>query len=375
MKKILYLLILTFVSVYTAFGQSKYNWLPQNSWAVGFGGIYDRYVSTNTAVKGNTGGAYLSIQRNFSEHVGIRVSGEYLHFKGLNGGAYIRNDTYAGNFDLLYYLAPVEPISPYISVGAGGMLYKVKNSPNANLNKTKADYKVNLGFGAEWNLGKDWKVNTELAYSSVATSNFDGLPGTNSGGIMGGNTDTYMSFNFGFMYYFDKGPRSHLNDIYDGIGNTDYSRIEDIVKKYATQPTEVDYNRIADIVKNNQPVSSQAAPVSSNWVLIGVNFDFNKATLRPESIPVLYNSAEILLTHPEIKVEIQGYTDNIGSEKANQRLSLERANTVKNFLVAKGVDASRITTTGMGESNPIMSNKTAEGRALNRRIEFKVLNK
>ncbi len=376
MKRLLYVIILTIFSMfYSTYAQGLYNWLPQNSWAVGFGGIYDRYVSTNTSVSGSTGGAYISIQRNFSEHVGVRFSGNYLHFKGFLGGNPIRNDVYAGNFDLLYYLVPVEPISPYLSIGAGGMIYKLKNSPNADLNKTFSDYKLNLGFGAEWNLGKNWKVNSEISYSSVPTSKFDGVYGTNFGGILGGSTDSYMSFNVGFTYYFAKGERSHLNDEYDGVSAVDYNRIENIVKEYATKPTEVDYNRIADIVKNNQPVSAQPAPSEANWVLIGVNFDFNRASLKPESVPVLYNAAEILLTHPNIKVEIQGYTDNIGSEKANQRLSLERANTVKNFLVAKGVDASRITTAGMGEADPIMSNKTAEGRALNRRIEFKVLNK
>ena len=373
MKNLFYLLLLTFVCVYSSVNaQGKYNWLPQDSWAVGFGGIYDRLVSTNTSYNGNTGGAYLSIQRNFSEHVGVRVSGNYLHFKGNLVGGTVRNDTYAGDVDLLYYLVPVEPISPYISVGVGGMIYKVKGSPTASLNKSFADYKLNMGFGAEWNLGKDWKVNSELAYSSIASSKFDGAYGTNSGGILGGTTDSYMSFKVGFTYYFAKGAKSHLNDEYEGVSAVDYNKIEDIVKQYATKPTEVDYNRIADIVKNNTPKVESAPAMSNKWVLIGVNFNFNSATLKPESIPVLYNAAEILLTHPDIKVEIQGYTDNIGSKKANQKLSLERANSVKNFLVAKGVDASRMTTVGMGESNPIMSNKTAEGRALNRRIEFKV---
>ena len=379
MKKIMYSFCTFFVIFsITSYAQtiSRYDWLAQNSWAFGFGGIIDRYVSTNTTVTGfgNLGG-YLSIQRNFSEHVGVRLNGSFLQFDGKVGAVKVTNTTLAGNFDLLYYLAPVEPVSPYLGVGVGGIAYTVKNSPTASLNKSDTDYKLNLSFGAEWNLGKNWKLNTELGYSTVPTSKFDGAYGTNSGGLLGGNTDTYMTMNVGLLYYFAKGERSHLNDEYEGVSAVDYGKIEDIVKKYQTQPTEVDYNRIEDIVKKNTPTVVGGAPAPSNWVLIGVNFDFNKSTLRPESLPILYNSAEILLNHPEIKVEIQGYSDNVGSEKANQKLSLARAQAVKNFLVAKGISSDRLTTVGLGSANPIMSNKTAEGRALNRRIEFKILNK
>ena len=377
MKKLFYFFLVTFISLYcSANAQSKYDWLSQNSWNFGFGFSYPKYISYNTYSNDKLGsqlGAFLSIQRNFTEHVGVRAEGNYLYMKDTRDN--IKNSVLEANFDLIYYLVPAEYISPYLGVGVGGFLNSITGSKVANLNKSHLDYQMNLLFGAEWGLSQDWKIKTELDYHTTASSSFDGAYGTTGNGLLGGIYDSYMTFDVGAVYYFGKGPKSHLSDMYEGVGAVDYGRIENIVKNYATKPTEVDYNRIEKIVKENEPVSAQPAAVSGNWVLIGVNFNFNSATLKPESIPVLYNAAEILLTHPDIKVEIQGYTDNIGSEKANQRLSLERANTVKNFLVAKGVDASRITTAGMGESDPIMSNKTAEGRALNRRIEFKVLNK
>ncbi|MHB1686584.1 MAG: OmpA family protein [Ignavibacteriaceae bacterium] len=373
------LLSLSLLLVGNSFAQtmpSRYDWLPQSSWAFGFGGIFDRYVSTNTEIKGpgNFGG-YLSIQKNYTEHVGLRLGASYLHLEGKAGAPLttITNNSFVGNFDLLYYLAPVEPVSPYLGVGFGGVYYTLKNSPIAELNKSFFDYQVNLTFGSEWTIAADWKLKTEFGYHTVPSSKFDGVYGTNSGGILGGNTDSYMTFEVGFLYYFHKGPQSHLSDMYDGVGTVDYGKIEDIVKKYQTQPTEVDYNRIEDIVKKNTPTVVGGAAAPSNWVLIGVNFDFNKATLKPESLPILYNAAETLLQNPDVKVEIQGYTDNIGSEKYNKKLSLERAETVKQFLVAKKVAASRLTTIGLGAENPIVSNKTAQGRGLNRRIEFKVI--
>ena len=79
------------------------------------------------------------------------------------------------------------------------------------------------------------------------------------------------------------------------------------------------------------------------------------------------------MKNPDVKVEIQGHTDNIGSDRYNQKLSLQRAETVKNFLIAKGVAADRLTTVGYGKTKMIMDNKTEQGRGLNRRIELKII--
>ena len=107
-------------------------------------------------------------------------------------------------------------------------------------------------------------------------------------------------------------------------------------------------------------------------VLMGVNFDFNSAKLKPESYPILYHAAQIMLENPDITVEVQGYSDNIGSEKNNIKMSQMRADAVKNYLVARGISADRISSAGYGSANPIGDNKDAAGRAMNRRIEFKV---
>ncbi|NPV14357.1 OmpA family protein [candidate division WOR-3 bacterium] len=105
--------------------------------------------------------------------------------------------------------------------------------------------------------------------------------------------------------------------------------------------------------------------------LKGVYFEFGKATLRTESYPALMEAAQIMKDNPDILVEIQGHTDNIGSDKANQILSEKRAYSVMNFLVQYGgIDPKRLTAKGYGESRPIASNDTDEGRQLNRRVEF-----
>ena len=102
-----------------------------------------------------------------------------------------------------------------------------------------------------------------------------------------------------------------------------------------------------------------------------IKFDFDKATLRPESYPVLDGVYEALRGNPGLAVEIQGHTCAIGTDEYNMGLSQRRANTVLKYLKDKGISASRLTAKGFGESQPIDSNKTKEGRANNRRVEFK----
>lgn len=363
----------------TSFSQnSKYDWLPQDSWSFGFGGLYPRYVSSNLYwVEGPQHfGAFASIQRNFSEHVGLRLEANYLQMGAHANsptGKYIKNKLFGGNLDLLYYFAPSEPISPYFGIGVGGYTHTIEGSPVATLNDSQLDYQFNFDLGAEWTVSADWKIKTEVNYFSSASSSFDGMPGTNSGGFLGGQYDSYMTFQVGAVYYFMKGEPSHLNDLYNGIETkVDYGKIESIVEKYSAKPTDVDYNRIEDIVKK---YANSGNTSGDRWALLGVNFEFNKATLTSESYPILYNAAEVLLTHPSVKVEIQGYTDNVGGEAYNKKLSEKRAETVKNFLVAKGVAASRLTTVGFGEADPIVDNNTPSNRALNRRIEFKIISR
>jgi OmpA-OmpF porin, OOP family len=361
------------------FGQStKYDWLHQDSWNLGFGFTYPRYVSTNLNGEdiGNYG-LFLSIQRNFTEHMGFRLQGNYLHIKdkySTNTISIIESNILLGSLGLLYYFSPCEPVSPYAGFGAGGVDYKVKNSPVV-ADESKLDYELSAFMGAEWRIGENWKLKTELAYHTAASGHFDGVYGTTAGGLLGGRGDTYMTFDLGVLYYFGYGEKSHICEIYDGItAKVDYDKIEEIVKRYQVQPADVDYSRIEDIVKRYKSMSASTGNVpQENWVLIGINFDFNKATIKPESIPILYNTAEILLKNPDVKVAIQGHTDNIGSDRYNQKLSLQRAETVKNFLVAKGVAADRLTTVGYGKTKMIMDNKTEQGRGLNRRIELKII--
>jgi len=103
-----------------------------------------------------------------------------------------------------------------------------------------------------------------------------------------------------------------------------------------------------------------------------VLFDFNKYTLKTEARERLAKVSGILMAYPGLNVKVEGYTDNIGSEEYNQKLSDQRAETVRGFMVSQGVSPDIITAQGFGESQPVASNDSAAGRSKNRRVELVV---
>ena len=103
-----------------------------------------------------------------------------------------------------------------------------------------------------------------------------------------------------------------------------------------------------------------------------VLFDFNMATLRPEAREKLAKLAGIVLATPGLRLSVEGHADAIGSDEYNQKLSERRAGSVRDYLVGQGVDGASVTARGFGESQPIASNDTAEGRQQNRRVEIVV---
>ena len=122
-----------------------------------------------------------------------------------------------------------------------------------------------------------------------------------------------------------------------------------------------------------QPVNLEGCAEGDVIILRGVTFEFDKVTLTKEAEVVLDEVGKALNRSRVIEVELRGHTDSIGSDAYNQSLSEGRSLSVKNYLANLGVDPGRMTPLGFGESQPIADNSTEEGRALNRRVELKVV--
>jgi outer membrane protein OmpA-like peptidoglycan-associated protein len=107
--------------------------------------------------------------------------------------------------------------------------------------------------------------------------------------------------------------------------------------------------------------------------LNNVFFDFDKWDLRPESFVELDRVVKLLKENPTIEIELSAHTDSYGTDEYNFKLSDNRAKSCVEYILSKGIDSGRVTSHGYGETVPVATNETAEGRQLNRRVEFKIL--
>lgn len=142
---------------------------------------------------------------------------------------------------------------------------------------------------------------------------------------------------------------------------------------------EIDGDDDQDGVPNSKdrcPKTPRGARVDKHgcWSISGIRFDVDKSNIKPQYLPLLDNAISILLKNPQLRVEVQGHTDNTGTAEYNQGLSERRAKAVRDYLASKTGNPSALTSNGFGLTRPIDTNSTAAGRYNNRRVQLKILN-
>lgn len=141
--------------------------------------------------------------------------------------------------------------------------------------------------------------------------------------------------------------------------------------KGSEEPGQAVYIAGIRLAESETDVLYDALAANGRWATQGILFETGKADLKPESTPVLKDIAATLKDHADLKILIEGHTDNVGNAASNLTLSEARAAAVKAALVSQyGADAARVTTVGLGDTKPAVPNTTAEGRAQNRRVEI-----
>jgi outer membrane protein OmpA-like peptidoglycan-associated protein/opacity protein-like surface antigen len=171
----------------------------------------------------------------------------------------------------------------------------------------------------------------------------------------------------GVVDRMDKCPQIPGLGKFEGCPDTDGDGVQDSKDKCPNTVGSVLNGGCPDIKAEDQKILDLAVK--------NVQFETSLSVLKTASKPVLDQVADILNRYPDYNIKISGYTDNRGNAAANQTLSENRAATCANYLISKGIDRKRIEYHGYGQTNPVASNDTAEGRSQNRRVEFELISK
>lgn len=228
---------------------------------------------------------------------------------------------------------------------------------------------VPFGLGLELNWNHQYAVFWRGAYQFNYGDIMDGVDD--------GDNDHFTTNEIGLKYYFNQNNSFDIPQFGDIVWrkrgrkskshNMDDLDNDGVLDRYDKCP-----DLAGPISNNGCPEISKETYDLFDRALRGVQFDFNKATLKTSSNMILDEIAEILLGNPYLQLSIHGHTDHVGTDNYNLKLSNARAKTVHHYLEVKGIAPDRMTFKGYGESMPISSNVSEEGRALNRRVVFQV---
>ncbi len=237
-----------------------------------------------------------------------------------------------------YYTIPAK--GDYAYFVSGGDIFRVRATPE------QAPKPVILMYGNVYNQKtKEFIPDASVRYEYLKDGKEAGVARTNPQ-----NGEYKIVLPYGHAYCFRAEAKGFIsvNDNFDANNLKEYTEIK---RDLYLVPIEV-------------------------WQVVRINnifFDFAKSTLKPESYPELNRVVEFLNDNPSVNIELSGHTDAIGADADNLKLSSDRAKSVMDYFVSKNISASRMSSKGYGESLPVASNDTEEGRALNRRVEFKIL--
>ena len=250
-------------------------------------------------------------------------------------------------------------VSDGINIDLGWTINYVDGDNLDGLHRGPANDKYNYGYaGLEFALG----AGKQLAFHNPVAATYDeALAAKNTANALKSDLDAQKAENAKL--------RSEMNDL---LKDTDGDGVADKLDKCPGTPagTVVDGSGCPLVAPKPQvTIVTEEDRKVVNEAIKNLEFDLGKATIRSKSYASL-NRVAALLVEKNFSLKLAGHTDNTGSKELNLRLSKERAESVKAYLVSQGANASRIEATGYGMGQPIATNKTAAGRQQNRRVEF-----
>jgi len=295
-------------------------------------------------------------------------------------------------------------LSPYLTAGAGYMSSAATTDATVNAASTGYNRNWFIPIGAGFKFGVSKGVNIDLGYqvNFVKANNFDGVSsGANDKfsyahaglEIALGRKGTSQLQNYSAVAAIreesaaesaelrkalsssEENARREKEELMKQLGDDDGDGVANKFDKCPETPANTVVDGAGCPLKTPAPVIQEKVIITEadrrvvDEAIKDLEFDLGKATIRSTSYATLNKVAE-LLVQKNFSLKLAGHTDNTGSMALNLRLSKDRAESVKAYLVSQGANASRIEATGYGPNQPIATNKTAEGRQQNRRVEF-----
>lgn len=292
----------------------------------------------------------IAFGRELNRYLNLELNVDGALLSGRPGAGSL--NVYGTTLDALVVLDRSATISPYMRVGAGF----VHDVPG-NRFPTRTNFATDAGVGFYWNLWRSAGGTRAFALRPEIKVRWEN-PGHSR------NLQDYIAV-LGFQYSFG-GSRA-------ASAPRESAPPPPALKPASTPAALPAATPAREAPLPSRPHSAFKLPRRGSVTLKGVTFAFDSARLTASSRSVLEQVAAGLKKHPLLKVEIQGYTDSTGTAAYNLKLSQRRAESVRHFLLAEGVAPGQLRTRGYGLADPVASNRTAAGRALNRRVVMKVL--
>lgn len=232
-----------------------------------------------------------------------------------------------------------------------------------------SEHEFNDFESAQFPAGNDREVNVEGKHWKITYTVKEGTKPPSELQILRNYANAFKSKNFKTEFYVEPGDgvfslKTAQSEIWcrvrpAGGGGENYN-VEIVEKAGMEQSIELNASALAKALEANGSVA-----------IHGILFDTGKATITPDSEKVLQTIGDVLKADAALRLEIQGHTDNVGQKAANQTLSQQRAEAVRQSLITRfGIAAARLTAAGFGDTKPVGPNTTEDGRALNRRVEL-----
>lgn len=347
-------------------------------------GGYSYVFQDNSRNSDNGEGFFLNAGKAMNEYWGIEIGAFHHTFDSRGPGSTGWRD-YGGKLDALFFYSRDRRFSPYFGLGVGS----IQNDLKGGGSSTDPMADAGVGFFKYFDVGSgNLGMRADLRYRWSDPQDIPGVgafeePVVNVGLVMALGPKPAAAV-------VSYGPDS------DGDGVADDADLCPNTPKGVRVdakgcPVDSDGDGIADdfdrcpgtakgvaVDEKGCPVDQQGKFVTGtgpNRRFEDIHFEFDRSNLSDYSQAVLDNAAKLInglsQQYPSLKVDVSGHTDWVGTDAYNQALSERRANSVKQYLLRKGVEANRLSTYAYGESKPVATNETDEGRALNRRAEVR----